>query len=188
MVAFTKCHYFWASSCGGRSRWRCVAGALDSLPLSCRERKAYLLLISGYSRPEIAEMLGVSRHTKVAHCRNIYAKLNEHNRAGLEAEVFSNSRAGEKTSLQCQWGANSCGSNRRVRRAIAPIAIRSGYGAIPPAQRPGTPLRCCKKSSIARISLSTPRARLTLKNSLAISDSALASGAVNSCQLQGGVR
>lgn len=62
---------------------------MDDLPLSAKEGETCLLLVSGYSRPAIAERLGVSQHTAVAHCRNIYAKLNVRNRAELAAKVLS---------------------------------------------------------------------------------------------------
>jgi len=62
---------------------------MNDLPLSAREREACLLLLAGHSRATIAEKLGVSRHTAIAHCRNIYAKLNVHNRAEFAAKVLS---------------------------------------------------------------------------------------------------
>jgi DNA-binding CsgD family transcriptional regulator len=62
---------------------------MDDLPLSAREGEACLLLLAGHSRPAIAEKLGVSQHTAIAHCRNIYGKLDVRNRAELAAKVLS---------------------------------------------------------------------------------------------------
>jgi DNA-binding CsgD family transcriptional regulator len=62
---------------------------INDLPLSAREGEACLLLLAGHSRPTIAERLGVSQHTAIAHGRNIYAKLNVRNRAELAAKVLS---------------------------------------------------------------------------------------------------
>jgi DNA-binding CsgD family transcriptional regulator len=62
---------------------------MDDLPLSAREGEVCLLLLSGHSRPAIAERLGVSQHTAIAHCRNIYGELNVRNRAELAAKVLS---------------------------------------------------------------------------------------------------
>jgi DNA-binding CsgD family transcriptional regulator len=62
---------------------------IDDLPLSAREGEVCLLLLAGHSRPAIAEKLGVSQHTAIAHCRNIYAELNVRNRAELASKVLS---------------------------------------------------------------------------------------------------
>ena len=62
---------------------------IDDLPLSARQGEVCLLLLAGHSRPAIAEKLGVSQHTAIAHCRNIYAELNVRNRAELAAKVLS---------------------------------------------------------------------------------------------------
>jgi DNA-binding CsgD family transcriptional regulator len=62
---------------------------VDELPLSAREREACLHLLEGHSRATMAEILGVSQHTAIAHCESIYAKLNVHNRAELVAKVLS---------------------------------------------------------------------------------------------------
>ena len=62
---------------------------MDDLPLSAREGEACLLLLAGHSRPAIAEKLGVSQHTAIAHCRNVYDKLDVRNRAELAAKVLS---------------------------------------------------------------------------------------------------
>lgn len=62
---------------------------MDDLPLSARESEACLLLVAGHSRTTIAEKLGVSQHTAISHCRNIYAKLDVRNRTELAAKVLS---------------------------------------------------------------------------------------------------
>ena len=65
------------------------ARRIDDMPLSAREREGCLLLLAGHSRPAIAEKLGVSQHTAIAHTRNIYGKLDVRNRAELAAKVLS---------------------------------------------------------------------------------------------------
>ncbi|MBO0733626.1 MAG: hypothetical protein J2P49_04775 [Methylocapsa sp.] len=61
----------------------------EQLPLSGREIEVCLPLALGRSRAEIADRLGVSEHTAVNHCRNIYAKLGVQSRAEL-AERLNN--------------------------------------------------------------------------------------------------
>lgn len=48
-------------------------------PLSPRERQVLVLLASGYSRPEIAEELGVTAHTVKSHLKRAYLKLGARN-------------------------------------------------------------------------------------------------------------
>jgi DNA-binding NarL/FixJ family response regulator len=48
--------------------------------LSARECEVVALLAAGRSNPEIAERLSISTRTVERHARNIYAKLNVHNR------------------------------------------------------------------------------------------------------------
>jgi DNA-binding CsgD family transcriptional regulator len=55
----------------------------EELPLSGRELEVCLPLALGHSRGEIAKLLGVSEHTAVSHCRNLYEKLGVHNRTEL---------------------------------------------------------------------------------------------------------
>jgi DNA-binding CsgD family transcriptional regulator len=55
----------------------------EELPLSGRELEVCLPLALGRSRGEIAERLGVSEHTAVTHCRDIFEKLGVHSRGEL---------------------------------------------------------------------------------------------------------
>ncbi|GAB5520962.1 MAG: response regulator transcription factor [Rhodothermales bacterium] len=48
--------------------------------LTARERDVLAELITGRSKPQIAEVLFVSTHTVDTHLRNIYGKLHVHNR------------------------------------------------------------------------------------------------------------
>ena len=56
---------------------------IGDLPLSNREADICLDLIEGRSRGEIAERLGISETTAIAHCRNLYGKLDVHSRVEL---------------------------------------------------------------------------------------------------------
>jgi LuxR family maltose regulon positive regulatory protein len=49
-------------------------------PLSERELQVLHLIADGLTNPEIASRLFISLNTVKAHCRNIYGKLNVHNR------------------------------------------------------------------------------------------------------------
>jgi len=49
-------------------------------PLSEREREVIELMALGLTNPEIAERLFLSIHTVKVHARNIYSKLDAHNR------------------------------------------------------------------------------------------------------------
>lgn len=55
----------------------------DKASLSKREREVLLLLAKGLSNERIAEELVISYHTVRAHVRNIYSKLEVHNRQEL---------------------------------------------------------------------------------------------------------
>jgi DNA-binding CsgD family transcriptional regulator len=55
----------------------------EELPLSGREIEVCLPLALGHSRGEIAERLGVSEHTAITHCRNLFEKLGVHSRGEL---------------------------------------------------------------------------------------------------------
>jgi DNA-binding CsgD family transcriptional regulator len=56
---------------------------LGELPLSTRETELCLALLDGASRGEIAERMGVSATTAITHTRNLYTKLDVHNRMEL---------------------------------------------------------------------------------------------------------
>jgi DNA-binding CsgD family transcriptional regulator len=53
------------------------------LPLSRRQAEVCVLMASGASTQKIAERLGISKHTAIAHGRWIYDKLDVHSRAEL---------------------------------------------------------------------------------------------------------
>jgi len=63
----------------------------EQLPLSGREIDVCLPLALGRSRAEIADRLGVSEHTAINHCRNIYAKLGVQSRAELAERLNTGS-------------------------------------------------------------------------------------------------
>lgn len=52
-------------------------------PLTPREDEVFLLLISGKTHKEIAEILFISPHTAREHIFRIYTKLNVHSRSQL---------------------------------------------------------------------------------------------------------
>lgn len=56
---------------------------LGELPLSVRETELCLALLDGDSRGAIAERLRISVATAITHCRNLYGKLDVHNRMEL---------------------------------------------------------------------------------------------------------
>jgi len=53
---------------------------IPPVELSNRETEVLNLIARGYSRKEIASLLGLSRHTVVSHIRHIYEKLEVHSR------------------------------------------------------------------------------------------------------------
>ena len=63
---------------------------VGELPLTRRQAQACLLMARGVSYDKIAEQLGISKHTAIAHGRGIYNKLDVHNRAELVSELLSN--------------------------------------------------------------------------------------------------
>ena len=60
------------------------------LPLTRRQAEVCVLMATGYSHDEIAERLGISRHTANEHGRWIYNKLDVHNRTELVSKLLSN--------------------------------------------------------------------------------------------------
>jgi len=60
------------------------------LPLSRRQAEVAFHLASGVSHDGIAERLGISRNTAIAHGRWIYNKLDVHNRAELVNRLLTN--------------------------------------------------------------------------------------------------
>ena len=55
-------------------------GALDQSPLTPREREVLSLLARGFQKRKIAETLLLSPGTVKKHLRNIYIKLDAHNK------------------------------------------------------------------------------------------------------------
>jgi DNA-binding CsgD family transcriptional regulator len=62
---------------------------IGRLPLSPRQAEVCLLIASGHSHTEIAERLGISPHTAIAHSRWIYNKLEVRSRTELVNKLLS---------------------------------------------------------------------------------------------------
>lgn len=60
----------------------------EEYSLSTREKEILQLLVEGYSKQRIAEKIFLSYHTVDFHLRNIYSKLQVHNRAGAVAKAL----------------------------------------------------------------------------------------------------
>jgi DNA-binding CsgD family transcriptional regulator len=65
----------------------------DAYGLTPRERGVVRALATGYSRSEIARMLGLSAHTVDDHIKRIFAKLDVCSRAELTAKLFFDQHA-----------------------------------------------------------------------------------------------
>lgn len=65
--------------------------ACQGVRISLRELEIIRLISEGYSTKEIAEMLFLSTHTVTTHRKNILAKLNVNNTAGLVMYAVKNS-------------------------------------------------------------------------------------------------
>ncbi len=63
---------------------------VGELPLTGRQAQACLLMAKGASYDRIADQLGISKHTAIAHARSIYNKLDVHNRAELVSRLLLN--------------------------------------------------------------------------------------------------
>lgn len=74
-----------------------VGKLADKAALSKREREVLLLLAKGLSNERIAEELVISYHTVRAHVRNIYGKLEVHNRQELLEQVEDARKENSKT-------------------------------------------------------------------------------------------
>ena len=64
--------------------------SVERLPLGRRQAQVCMLMAGGASNEKIAEQLGISKHTAIAHGRWIYEKLGVHNRAELVSKLLSN--------------------------------------------------------------------------------------------------
>lgn len=53
--------------------------------LTEREQEIFVLVAKGYSVKEVSELLGIANNTVSAHVKNVYRKLNLHNRAEATA-------------------------------------------------------------------------------------------------------
>lgn len=61
--------------------------SVSELGLSQRECQLCLGLAGAHSRAMIADAMGISEHTVISHCRNLYAKLGVHSRAELQEKL-----------------------------------------------------------------------------------------------------
>ena len=59
-------------------------------PLTRRQAQICILMATGASNDTIAQELGISKHTAIAHGRWIYNKLDVHNRSELVSKLLSN--------------------------------------------------------------------------------------------------
>ena len=64
--------------------------SIERLSLSPRRAEVCLLMANGASIEKIAERLGISKHTAIAHGPWIYNKLDVHNRSELVSKLLSN--------------------------------------------------------------------------------------------------
>jgi DNA-binding NarL/FixJ family response regulator len=65
-----------------------MAGRQDDYGLTKREKDILQLLVEGLIAKQIAHKLGSSYHTIDTHIRNIYSKLQVHNRSGAVAKAL----------------------------------------------------------------------------------------------------
>ena len=63
--------------------------AMGRLPLSPQQREIALLLVRGASNQEIADSLGVSGNTVAYHIKQLFLKLDVHDRAGAVSRIAS---------------------------------------------------------------------------------------------------
>jgi DNA-binding CsgD family transcriptional regulator len=61
--------------------------AMGRLALSPQQREIALLIAQGRSNPEIAEGLGVSGNTVAYHVKQLFLKLDVHDRAGAVERI-----------------------------------------------------------------------------------------------------
>jgi DNA-binding NarL/FixJ family response regulator len=61
----------------------------DEPRLTRREREVLQLVVRGYTYQDVADSLGISRHTATSHIRGIYRKLEVHSRSEAVYEALS---------------------------------------------------------------------------------------------------
>ncbi len=61
----------------------------DTAALTVREREALLLVVQGLSYQQVADAMGITRHTATSHIRNIYRKLEVRSRSEAVYEALS---------------------------------------------------------------------------------------------------
>ncbi len=68
--------------------------AMGRLPLSPQQREIALMIAQGRGNQEIADALGVSGNTVAYHIKQLFLKLDVHDRAGAVARIASGEEAG----------------------------------------------------------------------------------------------
>jgi DNA-binding CsgD family transcriptional regulator len=71
--------------------------AMGRLPLSPQQREIALMIAQGKSNQEISEGLGVSGNTVAYHIKQLFLKLDVHDRAGAVERITARRRAGTAT-------------------------------------------------------------------------------------------
>jgi len=69
--------------------------AMGRLPLSPQQREIALMIAQGKSNQEIAEGLGVSGNTVAYHIKQLFLKLDVHDRAGAVERITARQRTGK---------------------------------------------------------------------------------------------
>jgi LuxR family maltose regulon positive regulatory protein len=66
--------------------------AMGHLPLSPQQREIALMIAQGRSNHDIADTLGVSGNTVAYHIKQLFLKLDVHDRAGAVQRITSGAR------------------------------------------------------------------------------------------------
>ena len=66
-----------------------MTAAMHALELSPQQREVAILLAKGLSNPEIAETLNVSRNTAIYHIKQLFTRLDTHDRAGALQRIIA---------------------------------------------------------------------------------------------------
>jgi DNA-binding CsgD family transcriptional regulator len=101
--------------------------------LTAREREVTAFVVRGYGDRKIAAELGISAHTVGRHLRNIFEKLNIHNRCSLVlyaarermVDLHCEAKLEERlTRLACLWYASEALQRGGVSQAYSwPSAV-----------------------------------------------------------------